>query len=32
MNKTILKTIEYALTTAGVLIGILFIVLIIRGM
>jgi hypothetical protein len=32
MNKTILKAIEYGLTTAGVIIGILFIILIIRGM
>ncbi len=31
MNKTVLKAIEYVLTAAGVLIGILFIVLIIRG-
>jgi hypothetical protein len=31
MNKTILKAIEYILTAAGLLIGILFIVLIIRG-
>jgi len=30
MNKTILKAIEYGLTAAGLLIGILFIVLIIR--
>lgn len=32
MNKNILKAIEYGLTTAGLLIGILFIVLILRGM
>ncbi len=32
MNKTMLKAIEYILTAAGLLIGILFIVLIIRGM
>jgi hypothetical protein len=31
MNKSILKAIEYSLTAAGLLIGILFIVLIIRG-
>ncbi len=31
MNKTILKAIEYVLTSLGLLIGILFIVLIIRG-
>jgi hypothetical protein len=31
MDKTILKAIEYILTAAGLLIGILFIVLIIRG-
>lgn len=31
MNKNILKTIEYGLTAAGLLIGLLFIVLIIRG-
>jgi hypothetical protein len=31
MNKTILKVIEYVLTAASLLIGILFIVLIIRG-
>jgi len=31
MNKTILKTIEYGLTVAGLLIGILFVVLIVRG-
>jgi len=31
MNKTILKAIEYVLTAAGFLIGILFMVLIIRG-
>ncbi len=31
MNKTILKAIEYGLTAAGLLIGVLFIILIIRG-
>jgi hypothetical protein len=31
MNKNILKIIEYGLTTAGLLIGILFIVLILQG-
>jgi hypothetical protein len=31
MNKTILKAIQYGLTTAGLLIGMLFLVLIIRG-
>ena len=31
LNKTILKTIEYSLTIAGLLIGMLFLVLIIRG-
>ncbi len=31
MNKALLKTIEYGLTAAGLLIGILFIVLIVRG-
>jgi len=31
MNKSILKAIEYGLTAAGLFIGILFIVLIIRG-
>jgi hypothetical protein len=31
MNKTVLKAIEYGLTAAGLLIGILFVVLIIRG-
>ena len=31
MNKTILKAIEYGLTAAGLLIGVLFIVLIVRG-
>jgi hypothetical protein len=31
MNKSILKAIEYGLTAAGLIIGILFIVLIIRG-
>lgn len=31
MNKTVLKAIEYGLTAAGLLIGILFVVLIVRG-
>jgi hypothetical protein len=31
MNKTILKAIEYGLTAAGLIIGLLFIVLIVRG-
>jgi hypothetical protein len=31
MNKNILKAIEYGLTAAGLLIGLLFIVLIVRG-
>jgi hypothetical protein len=31
MNKNILKTIEYGLTAAGLLIGIVFLVLIIQG-
>ncbi len=31
MNKMMLKAIEYILTAAGLVIGILFIVLIIRG-
>ncbi len=31
MNKTLLKMIEYGLTAAGLIIGILFIALIIRG-
>ena len=31
MNKTILKTIEYSLTTASLLLGIMFIVLLFYG-
>lgn len=31
LNKNILKAIEYALTAAGLLIGLIFIVLIVRG-
>ncbi len=31
MNKSVLKAIKYGLTTAGLLIGVLFLVLIIRG-
>ncbi len=31
MNKTLLKAIEYGLTTAGLLIGMLFLALIIHG-
>jgi hypothetical protein len=31
MNKTILKVIQYCLTAAGLLIGLLFIVLIVSG-
>ena len=31
MNKTVLKTIEYGLTTASLLFGLLFIALIIYG-
>ena len=31
MNKSILKTIEYVLTAAGLLIGVLFLVLIVGG-
>ena len=31
MNKNILKAIEYGLTAAGLLIGLLFIMLIVRG-
>jgi hypothetical protein len=31
MNRKILKTIEYVLTAAGLLIGIVFVILIIQG-
>ncbi len=31
MNESVLKVIKYGLTTAGLLIGMLFLVLIIRG-
>jgi hypothetical protein len=31
MNKSLLKTVEYGLTAASFLIGVLFLVLIVRG-